>query len=111
MPWFKVDDLLAMNRKAVHAGNGAMGLWVRAGSWCAQNLTNGHVPLPIARTLGSPAEARRLVAAGLWHEVDGGYEFHDWFEYQPSADEVAKLREDRSAAGRKGAAKRWGRPA
>lgn len=31
MPWFKVDDTLALHGKVVAAGNPAMGLWVRAG--------------------------------------------------------------------------------
>lgn len=33
MSWFKVDDHLAFHRKTLAAGNEAMGLWVRAGSW------------------------------------------------------------------------------
>ena len=33
MPWFNVDDGFAFHRKAVRAGNAAIGLWTRAGSW------------------------------------------------------------------------------
>ena len=44
MSWFKVDDQLAFNAKIVAAGNEAMGLWVRAGSWSAAQLTNGFIP-------------------------------------------------------------------
>lgn len=113
MPWFKVDDMLSMHPKAACAGNSAMGLWVRAGSWCAQHLTNGHLPAHAARALGTKREAQRLVDAGLWREVADGYEFHDWFDFQPSADESDRTRQDirekRRAAGRKGAAARWGR--
>lgn len=53
-----------------------------------------------------------LVAAGLWHEpghdcpscpeVRSGYFIHDYFDYQPSKEQVEELREARSAAGRKG---------
>lgn len=106
MPWFKVDDHLATHEKVVKAGNGAMGLWVRAGSWAAQHLTNGHVPAHVVKMLGTPAQARSLVAAGLWIEDDdGGWRFHDWFGYQPTAEEAEQVREKRREAGRKGGIK------
>lgn len=78
MTWFKVDDDLAFHRKTVAAGNAAMGLWVRAGSWCGQQLNDGHVPHSIARRLGTKTQANALVRVGLWHAVDGGYQFHQW---------------------------------
>ena len=57
MPWFKVDDNLAFHHKVVAAGNAAMGLWVRAGAMCAQQLTDGFVPDHMVNTLGSKALA------------------------------------------------------
>ena len=102
MVWFKVDDQLAVHVKAVAAGNAAMGLWVRAGAWCSAQLTDGRLPAAMVRALdGSDADARRLVAAGLWTAVDGGYEFHDWEQWQPSKDQVLAER----AAGRERVAK------
>lgn len=97
MVWFKVDDQLAVHLKAITAGNSAMGLWVRAGSWCAAQLTDGIVPAAMVAALGgSPDDARALVDSGLWHErLDGGYEFHDWAEYQPTREQVLA---DRAAA-------------
>lgn len=92
MPWFKVDDTLAWHEKAVIAGNAAMGLWVRAGSWSSQQLTEGFVPEHMAKALGSPAEASRLVAARLWDRVDGGYQFHEFLERNPSRDQVESRR-------------------
>lgn len=94
MPWFKVDDTLAFHGKVVSAGNGAMGLWVRAGSWSMQQLTDGFVPHQIARQLGTRNEAKRLVDAGLWDEKDDGYLFHEWSQRQPSR---AKVHSDREA--------------
>lgn len=89
MAWFKVDDALAFHVKVITAGNTAMGLWVRAGSWCAQQLTNGHVPANIVRTFGgSSDDVRSLCDVGLWHEVEDGYQFHDWDEYQPTREKV-----------------------
>lgn len=95
MPWFKVDDTLAFHAKTVAAGNSAMGLWVRAGAWSMQTLSDGFVPTPIARQLGTAREASRLVAAGLWQEKDDGYLFHEWTQRQPSR---AKVQSDRQAS-------------
>lgn len=78
MTWFYVDDNLAFHRKVVAAGNAAMGLWVRAGSWSCQQLTDGHVPDHMVAVLGTPSQARRLVAVGLWVAVQGGFQFHQW---------------------------------
>lgn len=112
MSWFKVDDMLAFNAKVVTAGNEAMGLWVRAGSWCAAQLKGGFVPDVMANAMRSPLANRcdidALVSAGLWHEVEGGYEFHDWDHYQPNAEQEREKRQKRSDAGKRGAEARWG---
>ncbi|SBS73846.1 conserved hypothetical protein [uncultured Mycobacterium sp.] len=102
MAWFQVDDQLAMHRKVCEAGNAAMGLWVRAGSWAMANLTEGFVPTSAARTLGSKSQADALVKAGLWVVVDGGYQFHEWGTRQMSAEQIAERRRKRAEAGRKG---------
>lgn len=89
MPWFKVDDTFAFHPKALAASNSALGLWVRAGSWCAANLTGGHVPRHMVGTLGAQKrDAARLVDAGLWRETDDGYLFHGWDEFQPSKADI-----------------------
>ncbi len=73
MPWFKVDDKLHDHRKARAAGATAMGVWVLAGSWAADNLTDGFVPASVLGRWGRPREASRLVEVGLWFadEQDG----------------------------------------
>jgi hypothetical protein len=95
MVWFKVDDNLAFHAKAVAAGNAAMGLWVRAGSWCAHQLTDGHIPKDIALTMGKPSEITRLVNVRLWVEKDDGYEFWQWNQpgRQPTRVQVEADRE------------------
>lgn len=93
MPWFKVDDNLAFHHKVVVAGNAAMGLWVRAGAMCAQQLTDGFVPDHMVAALGGKAQAGRLVTAGLWTRVDGGYQFHEWTERQPTREQVEAERQ------------------
>lgn len=98
IPWFKVDDALSMHPKAFTAGNSALGLWVRAGSWAMQHLTDGHIPAGVVSALGGVwDDAAALVNAGLWDQAEGGYQFHDWAEYQPTREQIlaerAKTRE------------------
>ncbi|MEV8610091.1 hypothetical protein AB0383_19565 [Amycolatopsis sp. NPDC051373] len=108
MSWFKVDDNLHSHVKAMRAGVEAMGLWVLAGSWAADQLTDGWVPTYAAQRLAANAEAlaSRLVDAGLWHvgsnNGEDGWWFHEWCDRQPTRDEVLDRRQKRAEAGRKG---------
>lgn len=95
MTWFKVDDGFHSHAKTITAGTAAMGLWVRCGSWSANHLRNGLVPVNVAREFGSSAQIKALVTAGFWSEVEGGYQFNDWEDYNPTADDV---KADRAAA-------------
>ena len=89
MPWFKVDDGFCFHPKALAAGNAALGLWVRAGSWCGANLTGGALPRHMIGTLGAQKrDAVRLISVGLWCETDDGYQFNDWDVYQPTKEQV-----------------------
>lgn len=93
-----------MSPKAIAAGNAACGLWVRAGSWSAAQLTDGDIPSSIVSSLGGrAADARKLVEVGLWHphthDCDecpqpkrGHYVFHGWQEYQPTREDVERKR-------------------
>lgn len=106
MPWFLVDDDLAFHPKAAAAGDAALGLWTRAGSYCSKYLTEGFVSTTALRQLHArPAQVRALIDAGLWVEVDGGYRFHQWEERQPSREEVEERRRKRSESGRIGGLK------
>jgi hypothetical protein len=101
MPWFRVDDSFWGHPKAIAAGP-ALALWLRAGCWSAQQLTDGFVPRGMLATLGgTPVMAKRLVDAkarpdgeGLWVAVEGGWRFHDWSNYQPSKADVEADRHD-----------------
>lgn len=98
MTWFKVDDTLHSHKKAMRAGTEAMGLWVLAGSWAADQLTDGWVPQYAALRVAPNAVdlAERLVRAGLWvageHDGDKGWWFHGWQELQPTREEVLQRR-------------------
>ena len=93
MPWFKVDDTFAMHEKVMAAGNSAIGLWVRAGAWSMQQLTDGFVPDHVLRALGTPKERRTLVEVSLWVEAEGGIDFRNWEERQPTKIQVEAARQ------------------
>lgn len=106
MPWFKVDDKLHDHRKARAAGKAAMGVWVLAGSWAADNLTDGFVPVSILPRWGNSRDAAKLCQVGLWmpDEQDGerGWRFHEWTERQPTRAKTLAERSEKAAAGRAG---------
>ena len=110
--WFKVDDSFFSNPKTAMLSDGATALWLRSGSWSAQQLTDGFIParmVPMFR--GSDDSVRELCDVGLWERDDerDGYWFHDWSDYQPDGEEVDALRRKRSEAGKRGANRRWSR--
>lgn len=104
MTWFKVDDSFYDHPKVFDAPDCAVALWTRAGTWSARNLTDGFVPANLpARLCDDPDTAvRQLIDRGLWKKTRGGYRFHDWGDYQPTADNVRELKRKRAEAGRIG---------
>lgn len=97
MTWFKVDDSFHSHPKVLVTDPSALGLWVVAGSWSSSNLTNGFVPDYVLPRLLADADklASALVTAGLWRRTKNGYVFHDFHDYNPTADDV---RAERAAA-------------
>lgn len=93
MPWFYVEDDFSFHRKTIAAGNAAVGLWTRAGSWSMQTLTDGEIPAEMARSLGTTKETKRLVDVGFWVPKGDGYAFHQWETRQRSRVQVEADRE------------------
>jgi hypothetical protein len=93
MSWFFVDDQAAFHPKVVRAGNSAFGAWVRFGAYCNAQLTDGFVPDGVASLIASRKEIDGMIAAGMLRVKDGGFEIHDYLNYQPSKADVLKRRE------------------
>lgn len=94
MTWFKVDDGFWSHPKTATLSDAAVTLWIRAGSYCCQHLTDGFVKQAQLRLLGDATAAQELVDAGLWHIVPDGWQFHDWDEYQETSEVVKRRRDD-----------------
>lgn len=105
MSWLKVDDGFPSHEKVMALSEGpcrgdAIALWVFAGCWTSHALREGFVPNGVIRAYGFHLEAAsELVRVGLWVAAEGGYRFHDWADYQPSAAQVEERR--RAGAERK----------
>ena len=100
---FYVDDQFFDHPKALAAGEDAANLCVRAWAWAHRHNT-GILPAEALRTLTAKpnpkALAAKLVGAGLWHVVEGGWELHDW--QTRNAKMIAKRDQAKKAA-----AARW----
>lgn len=107
MSWLKLDDQIAFHRKVLGAGNEAFGCWVRMAAQSAQELLDGKVPraTAMAIALGNTALLETLCTVGLLDHDGDDYRIHDFLDYNPSAKQVRKLREDRSRAGTRGGKK------
>jgi hypothetical protein len=98
MVWFKVDDTFHSHPKVQRCGLLAVGLWSVCGSYSACFRTDGFVPKRFVSGLSHGTRAAaQLVAAGLWDPAERngelGWIFHDWHDYQPSAEEVEAKRQ------------------
>ena len=119
MPWVKLDDQMPEHPKVAQAGPLALAMQVAALCYSNRKLTDGFIPRSIARTLldwemvddegrvqtlgitsgyvGDDVTADwvidRLVGVGMWEEAPGGFQIHDFDDYQPSKSDVERERE------------------
>lgn len=92
MTWVKLDDQFPDHPKIDQAGPLAGWLYVCGLAYCNRQLTDGFIPkatMPRLSTVPAPAKhAAALVAAGLWDAVEGGWQVHDYLDFQPSREKV-----------------------
>lgn len=106
MTWVRLDEEFADHPKVVQVGPMAMAVHVSALCYCNRYLTDGFIPSAKARILFDvpdvDTEIKRLVTANLWEQIDGGYQVHDYLDYQPSKQTVLETRSKKQAAGQAG---------
>lgn len=103
MTWVRLDDQFDEHPKFEAAGPLAGWLFVVGLTYAARNLTDGFVPRGAVRRLAdwhrvgedvtAAQLATELVEVGLWEAVEGGYQVHDYLDYQPSRAQVLAERE------------------
>lgn len=87
MTWVLIDDHANEHPKLLQVGSEAAWLWVCGLMYCRRNKgSGGRIPAQVVRMLypfdSCPDTlAQKLVEAGMWHPVPGGYEVHDYAEW------------------------------
>lgn len=94
---FRVADTAPEHPKLRAAGLAAAGLWSLAGAFAMRELTDGWVPdYWVQSWPGGKRQAAALVAVGLWFREPRhglpGYRYHDWADYQRTAESVERER-------------------
>jgi hypothetical protein len=115
-----LDDHLPTHPKIFKAGarlgqDGpalALALFVAGLSYAREHLTDGFVPDQFVASCGlvqTPQSVARVLssrAVRLWHKTRGGYQIHDYHDWNQKASEV---KEKREADRRRKAAQRAGK--
>lgn len=114
MPWANFDDKFPKHPKIVRLSNPAFRLYVSGICYCAEHLTDGLIDadmIPMLMPGYRPRYLAELVERAAWVRHGQVYEVHDYLQWNRSKKEVVeereRLREQRSAAGKKGAEARW----
>jgi hypothetical protein len=92
--WVKLEDDFSENPKIACLSDSALALWVTGLAYSNRNLTDGFIPHQVG--LGqlrycegnAVPSIRELETAGLWDAVPGGWDIHDFHDYQPTRDAV-----------------------
>jgi len=100
MGWVKLDDGFFRNPKVLQVGRDAKVLYLAGLCYSGSALTDGFIPANAPKVLAADAEvasAKRpveeLVQAGLWIPVEGGFQVHDYLEFNQSAERVRANRD------------------
>ena len=94
MAWVRIHDGAMSHPKILSLPATAFRTWVAGLSYCQQHLTDGRIPAAaLGVFLATKSDATHLVAAGLWHQVEGGYEVHDYLDWNNSREFVNRERD------------------
>ena len=110
MAWIRVQSSVPRHPKFLEAGPAASWLWVCGLAYSQEGLTDGFIPFQALSMLGvrSPEPLKRkLVAVGLWDEIKGGWQIHDYLHHNRSADQVRQIQSERREAGSNGGKASW----
>jgi hypothetical protein len=94
MAWFNADDKMHSHPKSRVAGLEAMGLWLLAGTYCTDYLTDGAVPLWFVESWPRGKQlAQKLIKSGFWKADGEDFQFLSWAEYQRTKKQVLEAKE------------------
>jgi hypothetical protein len=93
MTWIKLDDTLPNNPKILPLSDKAFRLYIEGLCYANQYLTDGFLAQAVINRLDSGNAWQEMIDAGLWIEVEGGAQIHDYCEHQTSRKVVEEKRE------------------
>lgn len=109
MTWVKIDDHLPTHPKVIGLSDKAFRLYVSSICFSSANQTDGEIlPAALPALGGTPKLAAELVAVALWDTSRKGWAVHDYLKWNRSKSRMDEIRGERSKAGSKSAAKRYG---
>lgn len=107
-PYIKVDQSLGDHRRSLDLSPkhylAALGLHVLGIGYCDRMRSDGYIPDAIVPRIGGTsckAALAELVRVGFWETTDGGYQIHDYLDWQDSASELDAKREQAQMAANK----------
>jgi hypothetical protein len=103
MPWGRLDDRGNGDAKLLALSDAAWRMWGCGLIYCQFNLTDGFIPQHAIDTFGVRAKNKRVVAeelcqslvpgkGPLWHPTEGGYQVHDYLDWNESKETIEKER-------------------
>lgn len=105
MPHHRKVQLAAEDLGSSGAGR-VLAVWVVGATYAVEHMTDGFVPRNVLldrRFDRKPTEViEAMVAVNLLRQVEGGYRFHDFGDYNPSGEELEEIKRKRAEAGRLG---------
>lgn len=87
MAYVRIDDSADDHPKVLQLTDSQFRLWVRGLCYCQKHLTDGFVPTVfVERIRRYRTDSQRLCEVGLLEQCQGGYQFHDYLEWNDSKD-------------------------
>jgi len=91
-PYHRNDNKLHEHEKFLAAGLMPTGLWTMCRSWCADNWSDGFIPNYVVkrfagRGINISKCVARLVEVGLWEPTEGGWQMHDYDDWNTTRAE------------------------
>lgn len=119
MSWSKFDDQFYLNPKNAAMDRDEQDLYFASIIYANGQLTDGFIPAGVLMMLciwakiefeanaqaSAQAIANHLIEHGYWENAKGGFQIHDFLDWNPSRAEILALREARSEAGKRGGQK------
>jgi len=94
MAWARIHDSALSSPKVVGMFNprDPFHLWIWGLSYCQLHLTDGAIPRE-AVPHGGDRAAATLIGKRLWETADGGYQVHDYLDWNDSREVITKKRD------------------